>query len=492
MKNTKVKKIVIVGGGTSAWLTAAYFNHNTSIETEIVVIDKEDGVPIGVGEATILSFKNFMDDCGIGINEWFDRIDATFKTGIVFTNWHKEGEDIWHPFCFPEFEMFNTSLMNQWTKHQNYDFKTYASAIYEASILDNKVDPNNLGAYAFHIDCGKLVKFLQEKLTQRGKITLIKNEVVKVNFDEQNKVEDLILSDGTVVQSSIFVDCTGFKRVISPKSEPYNLRDRLFCDTAVAGHVPYLDIDKERTPYVTCEAVDHGWIWNIPVRNRIGSGLVFNRTITDPEEAKDYFVNHWNQRLDKESLKLIDWTPYYHEKMWQGNVVSIGLSAGFIEPLESTGVALICSGIWNLANRLEAGFFNDIDCNIFNFTMKSFFENSINFVNMHYWNTQRGGVFWEWVKNTYRTTDTLEYFIEDLKSNPHTLPKKGKEIFSGENWSTWLCQLGFEVSNKNDGISDDQAKEMLEDFYKTETEKRETLIHHTQFLDQFSDMLKQW
>jgi len=89
MKNTKVKKIVIVGGGTSAWLTAAYFNHNTSIETEIVVIDKEDGVPIGVGEATILSFKNFMDDCGIGINEWFDRIDATFKTGIVFTNWLK-------------------------------------------------------------------------------------------------------------------------------------------------------------------------------------------------------------------------------------------------------------------------------------------------------------------------------------------------------------------------------------------------------------------
>ena len=90
------------------------------------------------------------------------------------------------------------------------------------------------------------------------------------------------------------------------------------------------------------------------------------------------------------------------------------------------------------------------------------------------------------------TTDTLEYFIEDLKSNPHTLPKKGKEIFSGENWSTWLCQLGFEVSNKNDGISDDQAKEMLDNFYKTETEKRETLIHHTQFLDQFSDMLKQW
>lgn len=488
MKTTKLKRITIVGGGTSAWLTAAFFNHNTSVGTEIVVIDKEDGTPIGVGEATILSFKNFMDDCGIRIHEWFDEIEATFKSGILFTDWHKEGEDIWHPFCFPEFDFLQTNLVNQWTKHQNYDYKTHVTALYEASILDNSVDPDNLGVYAFHIDCGKLVKFLQKRLLESGKVTLIKKEVVKVNYDN-NFLDSLVLSDGSIVTSSLFIDCTGFKRIISPKSEPNVLRDRLFCDTAVAGHIPYNDIHKERTPYVTCEAVEHGWIWNIPVRTRIGSGLVFNRTITDPEEAKDYFVQHWDYRLNRDSLKLIDWTPYYHDKMWQGNVVAIGLSAGFIEPLESTGVALICAGIWNLAERLKTDFFNDVDSLIFNATMKSFFENSVDFVNMHYWNTQRGGRFWEWVKQTYKSTHILEHYKQDLIEDSLTVPRKGKEIFSGDNWVVWLCQLGFDISKKMDGVSDQQAKEMLVDFYKNETEKRKTLIHHSEFLEKFSKLI---
>jgi tryptophan halogenase len=492
MTITKINKITIVGGGTSAWLTAAYFNHNAPPGIEIVIIDKENGSPIGVGEATILSFKNFMDDCGIGINEWFDVVDATFKSGILFTNWHKEGEDIWHPFCFPYLGIFQTSMMNQWTKHQHYDFKTYASALYEASVFDNNVDPDNLGAYAFHIDCGKLVKFLQERLISGSKVSLIKSEVVDVNFNG-DYLENIVLADGTVVSSSLFIDCTGFKRIISPKLEPYNLRDRLFCDTAVAGHIPYNNIDDERKPYVTCEAVEHGWIWNIPVRNRIGSGLVFNRSVTDPEEAKDYFISHWDNRLERDSLKLIDWTPYYHEHMWKGNVTSIGLSAGFIEPLESTGVALICAGIWELGKPIKTGFFSDTDCSIFNTQMKVFFEDSIDFVNLHYWNTQRSGRFWDWVKETYKTTERLESYVDHLKTNPYTLPTQGQgKIFSGENWSTWLCQLGFEICRKEDGISNKHSEELIMEFYKNEVEKRKTLIHHSKFIEQFSNMLGGW
>ena len=490
MTITKINKITIVGGGTSAWLTAAYLNNNVLPGVEIVVVDKENGSPIGVGEATILSFKNFMDDCGIDISEWFDEVDATFKSGILFTNWHKEGEDIWHPFCFPYFDILQTTMMNQWTKHQQYDFKTYSTALYEASVIDNSVDPTSLGVYAFHIDCGKLVKFLQERLLTRSKVTQIKSEVVDVNFDG-SYIKNLTLADGTIVVSDLFIDCTGFKRIISPESEPHNLRDRLFCDTAVAGHIPYIDIDRERTPYVTCEAVEHGWIWNIPVRNRIGSGLVFNRTVTDPEEAKDYFVNHWDNRLSKDSLKLIDWTPYYHEHMWQGNVIPVGLSAGFIEPLESTGIALICAGIWKLGDPVKTGFFSDIDASIFNAQMKNFFEDSIDFVNMHYWNTQRGGRFWKWVKETYKITERLESYVDHLKNDPYSLPTQGQgKIFSGENWSTWLCQLGFDISKKNDGVGDEHGEQMLTDFYKNEVEKRKRLTHHSKFLQEFSDLIK--
>lgn len=489
MKSNRIEKITIVGGGTSAWLTAAYLSKNAPLGVDIVVIDKKDGNPVGVGEATTISFKDIMDDSGIPINEWFNEIDATLKSGILFTNWNKDGEDIWHPFYFPHVKPLNAELQDLWTKHQHYDYKTYATELYESSVFDNSVDPDNLDVYAFHIDCGKLVKFLQKKLLSRKNVTLIKKEVVDVKFDNDN-VENITLEDGTVITSSLFIDCTGFKRVISPKSEPLNLRDRLFCDTAIAGHIPYNDVDKERNPYVICDAVDHGWIWNIPVRSRIGSGLVFNRSVTDIEEAKDYYVKYWNNRVDRESLKVIDWTPYYHENMWQGNVISIGLSAGFIEPLESTGITLICAGIWQLANPIRTGFFTDVDPSMFNSSMKYYFEDSVDFVNMHYWNTQRDGKFWEWVKDNYQETSRLLSFVDDLKMNEYTLPNKGMGIFTGHNWSVWLCQLGFEVCKKRDEVDDDQSEEVLKQFYFEKNEKRKTLPHHSKFLNEFSQSLK--
>lgn len=482
-----IRRIVIVGGGTSAWLTAAYFANHYQHRVEVMVIDKEDGETVGVGEATILSFKGFMDDCGFKIQEWFDKIDATFKGGILFSNWNKEGEDIWHPFGFPDYQQFEITLLGCWSKNQDLNFKTHASALYSFS-LENKVDPENLGVYAFHIDCGKLVKFLKEKIID--KITFINSEVVEIKNLDDGGIDSLVLKNGNVIHSDLFIDCTGFKRIISPKSEPIILTDRLFCDTAVAGHIPYIDRDEELHPYVICDAVEHGWIWNIPISSRIGSGLVFNRSITDPEEAKDFFVKYWDNRVNRESLRVIDWTPYYHEEMWQSNVVSIGLSAGFIEPLESTGVALICAGIWQLAKRLTPGGYGIKEIAVFNAEMFAFFENAVDFVNMHYYNSNRGGKFWEWVKKNHEISDTQKFYEYLLDKDQYKMPQGGNEMFSGENWTVWLSQLGSKISPKKDGISDNQSRQMVLDFYKNEMEKRTKLVHHSDFIEQFKKNFK--
>lgn len=484
MKKVKsVRRITIVGGGTSAWLSAAFFLKQAQFGTEILVIDKENGTPVGVGEATLLSFKTFMDFCGFPIQSWFDEIDATFKSGILFTNWNKDGEDIWHPFSFPQFDFLNTSLMNLWSK-TNFNFKTHGSALYECSVKENKIDPDNIGVYAFHIDCGKLVKFIQSKI--RDGINFINSEVVDVVKNESGDVDYLLLSNGQKIESDLYIDCTGFKRLVGNNPKTVNLRDRLFCDTAVAGHIPYENITEEMRPYVICDAVEHGWIWNIPVRSRIGSGLVFNRSVTDPEEAKDYFVNYWNNRLKKETLKIIDWTPYYHENFWDNNVVCIGLSAGFIEPLESTGVGLICAGILELGDRLKKAYFDDNDISLYNSKMKCFFESSVDFVNMHYANTNKSGKFWEWVKQNYKITSTYQYFIDQFVDNPYTFPYEGNEIFCGNNWSTWLCQLNTpHIPKFADGIDIEHSNKIVNDFYDNEIEKHKNSILHSEFVKTF-------
>ena len=182
-------------------------------------------------------------------------------------------------------------------------------------------------------------------------------------------------------------------KVFLKKRDRVDLQGRLFVNTAVAGHVSYLEegdckckggTNSEKHPYVECPAVSDGWIWKIPLQTRIGSGMLFNRDITDVEDAKDAFVAYWDGRVDRDSLKIIDWTPYYDRDIWQNNVISIGLSAGFIEPLESTGVALITEGISKAVEIIKGRSFDSFDQDLYNSYMISLFETCADFVSSHY------------------------------------------------------------------------------------------------------------
>jgi len=486
-----IRRIVIVGGGTSGWLTAAFLLKKIRKNTEVVVIDKKQSETVGVGEATILSFKQFMNSCGFPVDEWLPCIDATFKSGILFTDWQREGTDLWHPFAFPEYNAWETNLLNIWTNHKDKEFFTHGCALYHPAVTENKVDPTNIGTYANHIDCGKLVEFIKSKILD--KITFVSSEVIDVNRNQNGGINYITIEGGEQIESDIFVDCTGWKRLLGAEPDTVDCRDRLFCDTAVAGHVPYENIDEELTPYTKCCAVDHGWIWKIPTQTRIGSGLVFNRSITDPEEAKDYFVEHWNHRIDRESLKVLDWTPYYHNNFWQDNVVCIGLSAGFIEPLESTGVALICAGIIELAEAFKGNFYNTNDILAYNVKMKCFFEGCVDFVNMHYSRNQRTtGKFWEFVQDTFKFTETQKFYEYEVQNNPYELPRDGDYMFVGENWSVFMAQLLDKdtIEPKNNGLSFEQSKGLLEQFYENEIEKHKNSILHREFVEQCLGKIK--
>ena len=470
----EVNDIVIVGGGTSAWFSAAFLARNLNVN--VTLVDKEVGAPVGVGEGTLLHFDKFLKRCGFPTDAWFDEIDSTFKSGILFPNWGKKDNLVWHPFYLnKEYPEHDSSVYEAWTHHQDHGFQELG-AFFNLSVA-NDVDTENLNYYASHVDASKLVQWIQKQL--EDKITIIKSEMVNINRADNGYVTSIDLKNGQNVSGDLFIDCTGFRQLLQDRPDRVDLTGRLFCDTAVAGHVPYADVERERHPYVVSEAVDHGWIWNIPVQTRIGSGLVFNRSITDPEEAKRYFCEYWDNRVTPDQLKVIDWTPYYNRNPWDKNVVAIGLSGGFIEPLESTGLATITSGIYELAARIRQNFFIQADVNLFNAVMSAVYEDTIDFINMHYAYTEFDTPFWNWVKETHQMSDVHKWYKRLIKDGER-LPNDGKGFFfGGANWLCWCLQIENEIAaTKN--IDSETARKILDDWQSQMnygTEKAGTMTH---------------
>ncbi len=155
--------ITIVGGGTAGWLTAAYLR-NQIPTLNITLIDKKVPDTVGVGEGTLLNIGEFLEECGFEFTDWFVKTDSTFKSSILFKNWQEDGKDIWHPFYKRPTQIEgNFRVQDLWTQNQDLSFAKYASALYEVS-LNNKINPHSLDNYAYHIDCGKLVKYIQNKI----------------------------------------------------------------------------------------------------------------------------------------------------------------------------------------------------------------------------------------------------------------------------------------------------------------------------------------
>jgi tryptophan halogenase len=485
----KVETVVIVGGGTSGWLTAAYL-HNNHPDIKVTVVDKEVGNAIGVGEATLLNFEPFMAECGFTIEDWFVKLDTGYKSGIMFANWQEPGNDIWHPFYKGKRRLRpNLKLWDAWSLIQELDFKTYALGSYSNTVLNNTVDidaVNNPNAY--HIDCGKLVLYVQKKL--QDKIKIIRSDVVEIE-KEGDTVTGLKLKDGSIVVADLFVDCTGFLQLLRTPKVRVDLDNRLFVNTAVVCQIPYENRKEEFKPYAICDATDHGWIWKIGVSSRIGSGMVFNRNITSIEEAKEYFVKYWNNRIPVEKVRAINWDPYYIEDQWSGNVVNIGLSAGFIEPLESTGIGLITTGITQLSNTIKDRHFVDIDRQNFNVQMIMVFEDAVDFVSAHYANNNRTSKFWNYVKETFVPSDKMLHQVDELKNPNIEVPYDGKVhyFFTGCNWTLLLQQLGYEVAERNINVNKEAAAEILVGNYiEFEKNRHVWCRHHSDEIDRIAEL----
>lgn len=437
-----VNNFVIVGGGTAGWMTAAAILHEIP-HINITLIDKEKDDAIGVGESTLLGFEPFLSQtCGFNPKEYLPAIDATLKSGILFPDWGYDGNVVWHPFYF--LWLYNKIhaplLCDGWSHFQDeFDFVKFM-ALYEPS-MNNQVDTKQIShSYSYNIDCKKLVQYIRSQI--EDKINFISSSVLEKNDNT------LKLANGQEVVGDIFFDCSGFKSLLKKKQNRVDLSDRLFCNTAIPSHVEYQNKEHELIPYTFAHCVDHGWIWRIGLQSRIGTGLVFNRNITDPEDAKDYFVKYWDNRIDRDSLRVIDWTPYYDRTPWDDNVISIGLSGGFIEPLEAVGIALLIESITTAINKLQPRWYNEHDVQSYNLNMVQWFEGCTDFLSMHYDLSTKQTKFWEYVRSNYKRSAIQDFYVKNLDSQqPSIVPGKG-DIFGGVNWTHWLVSLGYKMQPK--------------------------------------------
>ena len=440
-----INSIAIVGGGTSGWSAAAYITNNLP-NCKVTVIDKEISTPIGVGEATILSFKPFMEACGFDYWDWLNNIDATSKAGILYPDWIKEGNKVWHPFNTSATVVDGLRQYEMWTHNRDLEFKRYAITSYDSAVIHNtvEVDPG-----AFHIDCIKYVGYIKHRIQNRF-IDHIPSSVKEVIRDGK-KVTGLILENDQQIKADLYIDCTGFLNLLTESPVKNDLYGRLFCNTAQSCHVEYNDRSAELHPYTKAVATDVGWIWVIPTRSRIGSGIVYDKNCVTDKEAKNCLQNYWNELGHTVTETTTHkWNPYYKNNVWEENVVSVGLSAGFIEPLESTGLALIHLGITQLVDKIKYYNYSPVEVSRYNLEMITAFEDVIDFVSMHYSYTERDSKFWNHVRDNYQPSERLQWIIDNHINTDYLNKITTSEVckvFSPMNYALWLEQLGYKKRN---------------------------------------------
>jgi flavin-dependent dehydrogenase len=405
-----VNKIVIVGGGSAGWMSAATMIRKFP-QKEIIVIESPDYPIIGVGESTLGGLLPWANWIGIDEKDFMPATEATYKMSIRFTDFYKEDSGSFHyPFGIPYLEGTANGL-NDWhvkkAKFPETRLEDYSRYYYPGLALSekNKISFNKDGKLnnfnfrqqvAYHFDATKFGLWLKNNYCIPRGVTVIPQTVESINTNDSG-IESLVLTDGSLVTSDLFIDCTGFKSMLleGALEEPWNdFGDMLPNNSAWATRIPYTDKEVEMQPFTDCTAIENGWVWNIPSWERIGTGYVFSDKYVTPEEALNEFKNHLrsnkmtipdpNRDVDSFEYRLIKFRTGIHRQTFVKNVVAIGFAAGFIEPLESNGLFTVHEFLDKLVKTLDRETVTQWDRDAYNMTTRKQYIGFAEFVAQHY------------------------------------------------------------------------------------------------------------
>lgn len=435
-----VKNIVIVGGGSAGWMTAAHLSKHLQ-DVNISLIESSDVPIIGVGESTVPPIVDFMKSLGLEEIDWMPTCNATYKSSICFRGYHDTDEKrIWYPFT-RTWPVAERPANRYWLyKHltdesfkDRFSIYDYCSLI-PALCQEGKTVRSISGTpYAYHLDAVALGEFLKDFSRKNG-VRHIVDTITDVVLNEDGSINRLKLENGEDLAGDLFVDCSGFRSLLLGQTlgEPFqDYYDSLFNDSAIAIRFPYQDKEKEMVSYTLCTALSSGWVWTIPLYNRLGTGYVYCSKYQSKEESerefKDYLGNFLGQERVKDAqAKHIDIKVGKYNRTWVKNCVGIGLSSGFIEPLESTGLQIVQSEVNLLTLTLKGrNDYNCADVAVFNKSVTKLLDNIRDFLVCHFALTSREDTpYWKDVKYNTRIPESL---ADKLMIARATMPAWGNE-----------------------------------------------------------------
>ena len=454
---TPIQNIVIVGGGTAGWMTAASLSRLLRGKYTIRLIESDEISTVGVGESTIPMIRLFNNVLGINEDEFMRETKATFKLGIEFEDWGKVGERYMHGFGKFGQDLWTVDFFQYWLAAyqagkapdlERYSINRLAARANKFMRPSSEVanSPLNDIVYAFHLDAGLYARYLREYAEAHG-VLRTEGKVTEVRKRANGDIDAVLMESGAEIKGDLFIDCSGFRGLLIEGALETGFEDWshwLPCDRAWA--VP-CELSGYLLPYTRATARPAGWQWRIGLQHRTGNGHVYSSRFMSDDEAAAILMGS----LDGKALaepKMLRFTAGKRRKVWNRNVVAVGLSSGFLEPLESTSIHLIQSTVSRLVNFFPDAGFDQADIDEFNRQCDFEVERIRDFIILHYHATERADTpFWDHCR-TMDIPDTLRRKLELFKAHGRVV-RENEELFTPIGWQQVMHGQGIRPRGHN-------------------------------------------
>ncbi|WP_250463410.1 tryptophan halogenase family protein [Microbulbifer litoralis] len=442
-----IRHITIVGGGTAGWIAAAVLSNQFSREEVAVeLVESEEIGTIGVGESTIPPFLELLQSLNIDEQDFIRKTNASFKLGIEFSDWRRQGESYFHPFGAISANMDEYVFYQNWLKscQQGDDFALQdfspcsLMARHRRFVLPQGAErtPVSEARYALHLDASLAARYLRNYAEARG-VRRTEGKVLEVRQRDDGFIDSLVLEDGRERRADFFIDCTGFRALLLGQtlgSEYIDWSEYLPCDRAIA-------VQTENTepppPYTRAIAQAAGWSWKIPLQHRTGNGYVYASDFCSDQQAMDTLM----AQLDGKALtdpRVIPFQTGVRREPWKGNCLGLGLASGFIEPLESTAIHLVVRGMVHLIQHFPERNCQPALMREYNRRMGLEYEEIRDFIVLHYCLTERDDTaFWRYCREMLwpqTLRETVDYFRVQ-----GGVPESIEPLFSVASWRS-VCE----------------------------------------------------
>ncbi len=491
-------RVVIAGGGTAGWMTAAALSRFAPrAKTSITLIESDAIGTIGVGEATIPPLSDFNAMLGIDEDEFVSKTAGSFKLGIEFSDWGRLGDRYFHPFGVYGYEVDGISFHQFYNKRRLAgdttpldDYSIAAHMGRAAKFLrHDTTDPRSPLSqirHAYHIDAGRYASFLREYAEVRD-VARIEGRITNVHQDpESGNITALELEDDMVIEGDLFVDCTGFRSLLLGDALGVEFEDWghwLPCDRAVA--VPTA-ANGEFVPFTRSVAQEAGWSWQIPLQHRTGNGHVYCSSYLGDDEALDQLLAN----IGREPLAEPNFLRFIagrRRRVWEKNCIAIGLSSGFLEPLESTSIHLIQESVSKLLALFPAQGIDPMERDTYNDMIGSTFEYVRDFIILHYHATERNdSEYWNYVR-IMKIPDPLAQHIDMFRRRGRFFAHRD-DLFTMTSWVAVMVGQNILPDSYDplvDGLSEDNIRATLEDVRNVYAEATRRMPPHNAYIEKF-------